>query len=253
MENAIYYTGDIHGDIERITGWMDEIRRQDIKEAVLFQLGDAGLNFYMDERDRRLKEKLQKKIDEWKLDGRNIQILFVRGNHEGRPSGSSSYREEILYGGRAYVEEAYKDLIFLKDGEVYRIGSGAEKKKFLVIGGGYSDDFFSRVLQGQEGAGYWFDEQLDDDEFDRIEDTAGKITDRIYVLSHMLPVRWAPERNSESDGKNGHGQAPRTEIRLQRIADLLGERVVKWIAGHYHVDEINDQFEIVYRDIRKLK
>ena len=79
------------------------------QKIILLQLGDAGLNFCMDERDQKLKKELQDKIDELKTEGIYIQILFVRGNHEARPGNMESgnldrYIEKEVYGGRAYIE-----------------------------------------------------------------------------------------------------------------------------------------------------
>ena len=130
------------------------------QKIILLQLGDAGLNFCMDERDQKLKKELQDKIDELKTEGIYIQILFVRGNHEARPGNMESgnldrYIEKEVYGGRAYIENnpkgpAFPDLIFLKDGEIYSIPDGEERKDFLAIGGGRSLDFFERFLKGME-------------------------------------------------------------------------------------------------------
>ena len=86
------------------------------------------------------KERLQRKINELKEEKIFVQILFVRGNHEARPSKLDTYKEKLFYDGSAYVEEKYPDLIFLKDGERYRV----EDKNFMIIGGGYSKDFFER-------------------------------------------------------------------------------------------------------------
>lgn len=231
------------------------------QKIILLQLGDAGLNFCMDERDQKLKKELQDKIDELKTEGIYIQILFVRGNHEARPGNLESgnldrYIEKEVYGGRAYIENnpkgpAFPDLIFLKDGEIYSIPDGEETKKFLVVGGARSSDFFGRFLKGMEGAGWWFDEELSDREFEQILATAGKIEEPVYVLSHMLPADWTPEREHDEDA--GEKQKSRTEQWLQRIADTLGDRVVRWLAGHYHIEIRAERYEIVYKEIRKLE
>lgn len=125
------------------------------------------------------KERLQQKINELKEEKIFVQILFVRGNHEARPSKLDTYKEKLFYDGLAYVEEKYPNLIFLKDGERYTI----EGKRFLVIGGGYSKDFFERVLRGY---GYWYDEELSDWEFQEIADTIAEKQEKLYILSHML-------------------------------------------------------------------
>lgn len=199
----------------------------------------------MDERDAKLKERVQRKINELKEEKIFVQLLFVRGNHEARPSKLDIYREKLVYSGQAYVEEQYPDLIFLKDGEHYTI----EGKKFLVIGGGYSKDFFERVLRGY---GYWYDEQLSDEEFQKIAEKAAEMTEDAYVLSHMLPIKWSPDENDQNDYETDK-QARRMEVWLQKIADILGEHLQRWYAGHYHMDVVGEQYEIVYNEIKKLE
>lgn len=110
-----------------------------------------------------------------------------------------TYKEKLFYDGLAYVEEKYPNLIFLKDGERYTI----EGKRFLVIGGGYSKDFFERVLRGY---GYWYDEELSDWEFQEIADTIAEKQEKLYILSHMLPIKWSPDgakRGRLRDGDAG--------------------------------------------------
>lgn len=217
---------------------------------MLIQLGDAGLNYYLDERDLKKKEELQQAIDRLKEKGVNAQVLFVRGNHESRLCHVEKYAEKITYGGWAYVEEAFPDLVFLKDGEQYIIG----ERRFFVVGGGYSKDFFERLLRGY---GYWYDEQLSDEEFQRITEKAGRIDEDIYVLSHMLPLRWSPEQwISEqwvSDEKRAFEQARRTEMWLEKIAELLGNHLKRWYAGHYHMDFSGEHYEMLYQDIKRLE
>lgn len=188
------------------------------------------------------KERLQRKINELKEEKIFVQMLFVRGNHEARPSKLDTYKEKLFYDGSAYVEEKYPNLIFLKDGERYTI----EGKRFLVIGGGYSKDFFERVLRGY---GYWYDEQLSDEEFQKIAEKTAKMTEDTYVLSHMLPIKWSPDENDYETDK----QAKRTEVWLQKIADIFGEHLFRWYAGHYHMTCAGERYEIVYNEIKKLE
>lgn len=50
----IYITGDTHGDFHRFN-------RLDINdEDVMIILGDVGINYYLDEYDKKLKERLSK-------------------------------------------------------------------------------------------------------------------------------------------------------------------------------------------------
>lgn len=237
----IYYTGDLHGDIRRVCNWMRNFDKCEQGEYYLIQLGDAGLNYYLDERDIEKKSALQDEINRLKGNGVRVQILFVRGNHECRPDKVQGYVQKKIYGGKVYVQEEYPDLIFLKDGEIFQL----DKKYFLVLGGGYSKDFFSRILRGE---GYWFDEQLDEAEFMQILNTKIPPDVSIYIVSHMLPVSVAPGRKAVFSREN------RTEYWLQTINEKFFSQIVKWLAGHYHFDrEMKDcKYEIVYNSIKEL-
>ena len=61
------------------------------------------------------KERLQRKINELKEEKIFVQILFVRGNHEARPSKLDTYKEKMFYDGLAYVEEKTVSVIRLKE------------------------------------------------------------------------------------------------------------------------------------------
>lgn len=82
-----------------------------------------------------------------------------------------------MFGGKAFIEEEYPNLIFTKDGEIYNI----DGKCVLVIGGAYSVDKEYRLLYGHE----WFkDEQLTKEEMNKILDKVkGKHFD--IVLTHI--------------------------------------------------------------------
>lgn len=237
----IYYTGDWHGDIRHVVNWMEGLGDSVQGDYYLIQLGDAGLNYYLDDRDSEKKSVLQDRIDQFKEKGIKMHILFVRGNHECRPDKIPDYMQRDIYDGQAYIEEKYPDLIFLKDGEIYHL----EGKNFLALGGGYSKDFFIRILRGE---GYWFDEQLEETEFMKILDKKIPLDMRIYIISHMLPSSVAPRR------KKLFSRETRTEYWLQTISKNLSERIIKWLSGHYHLNlELQEgQYEIIYEKIKPL-
>lgn len=238
----IYYTGDLHGAPGRVLSWMEDLKGTATGKVFLLQLGDAGLNYYLDSRDHEKKAMIQSKINELKERGILPQILFVRGNHECRPQRLPGYVQKKIHGGQAYVEEKYPDLLFLKDGAIYEV----EGKSFLALGGGYSKDFLGRLLRGE---GYWFDEQLEEDEFLKILKRISSLNRRVYILSHMLPVSVAPGRKEVFSRKN------RTEYWLQTIREILADRIIKWIAGHYHynLELPGGEFEIIFDRIKRLQ
>lgn len=98
---AFYITGDCHGEFDKVKAFCKY--HDTDKNDYMIVLGDAGVNYFLDKTDRKLKRQL------FKLP---IRFLMVHGNHEARPYEIPSYRE-------VYYEEEYQDLLFAKDGEIY--------------------------------------------------------------------------------------------------------------------------------------
>ena len=67
----IYITGDTHGDMNRIVRFCE--RMETSQEDIMIILGDVGLNYYGDSRDRRNKEKVA---------NLPITLFCIHGNHE---------------------------------------------------------------------------------------------------------------------------------------------------------------------------
>ena len=210
------YCADPHGNMNLVKRFIEKSECKG--EEYLAILGDSGINYYDDNRDQKLKIELQSLIDKIHKD---IFLLFIRGNHEIRPEDLSKYEENDMFGGKVYIEKEFPNLIFLKDGEIYTI----EGKKYLVLGGGYSRDCFSRILND---IGYWCNEELSLEEMYSIVEILNKrIKDDVIVLSHMLP-----ESVSPLSGREGGN----TQIFLQKILDNYKKNIVAWHAGHYHKD-----------------
>jgi 3-oxoacid CoA-transferase subunit A len=76
----IYFTGDIHGSGFEVVKFCE---RYDLTAAdTVVLLGDVGSNFYLDERDRKLKNALS---------SLKPTIFCIHGNHEIRPANIPSY------------------------------------------------------------------------------------------------------------------------------------------------------------------
>lgn len=165
----IYITGDTHRDFYRLCN----IEKN--KDNMLIILGDAGINYCLNEEDNNLKKYLNEM---------NIKLFCIQGNHEERAENISTYKEVDMFGGKVFVEEEYPNLIFAKNGELYNI----DGKKVLVIGGAYSVDKEYRLLYGHR----WFkDEQLTEEEQNSILDKyKGKHVD--IILSHTCPLKSEP-------------------------------------------------------------
>ena len=89
----IYLTGDTHGDFRRVAAFCDKEGTK--KDDVLVILGDAGLNYYGNPKDKRLKQQLSELP---------ITLFCIHGNHEKRPERIPTYTETGWHGGKVYIE-----------------------------------------------------------------------------------------------------------------------------------------------------
>ena len=217
-----FITGDTHREFYRL---------HDIeKNNMLITLGDAGINYYLDERDNKLKEQ---------LNSYNIKLFCVQGNHEERPENISTYKEIDMFGGKVFIEEEYPNLIFAKNGELYDI----DNKKVLVIGGAYSVDKNYRIIYGYP----WFkDEQLSKEEMNNILNKyKGQHID--IVLSHTCPLKYEPTEVfmkciDQSD----------VDKSMEKFLDRVEESIDydKWYCGHYHIEKKIDNKEFMFGRIK---
>lgn len=137
----VYLTGDTHGRFERIACFCRD--NHTTRGDVLIILGDAGVNYYLDHRDEKLKRY---------IDTMPVTLLCIHGNHEARPTAALGYEEAERFGARVMVQPEHPNLLFALDGEVYELAG----RSCIAIGGAYSIDKEYRLLRG---AAWWPDEQ----------------------------------------------------------------------------------------------
>jgi 3-oxoacid CoA-transferase subunit A len=218
----IYITGDTHRDFSRLNY---------IKENnTLIVLGDAGINYSLNEEDKKLKEH---------LNNLNIKLFCIQGNHEERPKNISTYKEIDMFGGKVFIEDDYPNLIFAKNGEIYTI----DNKKALIIGGAYSVDKEYRLMYGYN----WFkDEQLSNDEMNNIlNKVKGEHFD--IVLSHTCPYKYEP-REVFLQGIDQSKVNKTMEMFLDEVeANITYD---KWYCGHYHTEKHIDKIEFMFESIK---
>jgi len=89
---VIYITGDTHRDFNRLYG------KSFNKGDMVIILGDAGINYCLNEEDKKFKEHLS---------NLNIKLFCIHGNHEERPENISSYKEVDVFGGRVFIEDTF--------------------------------------------------------------------------------------------------------------------------------------------------
>lgn len=225
----IYITGDTHGNFGHIESFCKRMNTS--SDDILIILGDAGINFYGEEYDRR------KKIY---LNSFPITLFCIHGNHEQRPYTISSYKEKEWHEGIVYYEEEFPSILFAKDGEIFDL----DGKKSIVLGGAYSIDKYFRLLRGYP---WWSDEQpsMEIKQYaeQRLEEHNWKID---IVLSHTGPLKFEP-REMFLEGIDQSRVDKSTEIWLDYIENKLSYK--KWYFGHYHTEKKIDKVEIKFNDI----
>ena len=220
----IYITGDTHREFYRL----HNIEQN--KDNTLIILGDAGINYYLNEEDKKLKEY---------LNDYNIKLFYIQGNYEERPENISTYKEVDMFGGKVFIEENYQNLIFAKNGELYNI----DNKKVLVIGGAYSIDKDYRLTYGHQ----WFkDEQLSKEEMNNI---LNKYKDKHIdiILSHTCPLKYEPTEVFMK-GIDQSKVDKTMEIFLNKVEENVNYD--KWYCGHYHTEKQIDKIEFMYEIIK---
>ena len=229
----IYITGDLHSDFTRIVSFCRE--QGTAREDILIILGDAGINYYADERDRHLKQQLA---------ALPITMFSLHGNHERRPQTISAYQEKVWQGGKVYIEEEFPNLIFARDGEVYELGG----TRCIVIGGAYSVDKYFRLHYGW----HWFaDEQPGEEIKACVEDRLARLDYQIeVVLSHTCPLKYVPVEVF-IPGIDQSQVDKSTEEWLDVIEARLTYR--KWYCAHFHTEKKIDRLQFLYGSIEEFQ
>ena len=220
----IYYTGDIHGFPYGIVKLCKRFKLT--QEDTVILLGDVGANYYGDERDNELKEVFSRL---------KPTIFCIHGNHEIRPSNITSYKTKEWNGGTVWYEEAYPNILFAKDGDVFEI----EGIRQLVIGGAYSVDKFYRITRGY---GWWADEQPSKQIKEYVEQ---QIREKAFdiILSHTCPFKYEP-REMFIPGIDQSTVDCSTEHWLERIEEMVDYKA--WYCGHWHINKRIDKMHFLF-------
>lgn len=232
----IYITGDTHGRFDRVVSFVDRIGTS--KEDILIILGDAGINYYKDSRDKRLKKLLSTLP---------ITLFCIHGNHEERPFNIDSYKLVDFKGGKVWVEDEYPNILFAKDGEIFDFEVNGDIKKVIVIGGAYSVDKYYRQMMGYN----WFkDEQPNDEIKEYIEKQLEGIGNKVdIVLSHTCPLKYEPIEWFLSQVDQSTVDKT-TEKWLDKIEEKI--EYSKWYCGHYHGEKKIDKLEFMFNSFEDL-
>ena len=227
----IYYTGDIHGSTIEIMTFCERFKLT--KEDTIVILGDVGANYFGNERDVAFKVAFAKL---------EPTILCIHGNHEIRPQNIPTYQTKEWNGGIVWYEEAYPNILFAKDGEIFDI----EGTKHLVIGGAYSVDKAYRLARGY---GWWADEQPSD-EIKRYVERQIKEKDFDVILSHTCPFKYEPIETF-LPGIDQSTVDDSTERWLDTIEESTDYKA--WYCGHWHINKRIDKMHFLFHGIETNK
>lgn len=230
----IYVTGDTHGDFERISEFCEGYGTT-VEDDVMIILGDAGINYYLDERDEELKSSLA---------SLPVTLFCIHGNHEERPENITSYEEKSWHEGMVFYEEQYPNVLFAEDGEIYDF----EGMKAIAIGGAYSVDKYYRLANDLP----WFDsEQPDDYTMKFVESQLEKCNWKVdLVLSHTCPLKYVPEELFLPTIDQGNVDQS-TEQWLDNIEEKLDYE--QWYFGHFHGDQRMGRTVMMFNEIEELQ
>ena len=232
-------TGDTHGRVvERLSHIESEYNPT---ETALIILGDAGINFYLNNTDKK-----NKKI----INNTGYIIYCIRGNHEERPENIESMEQwyDVEIEGTVWREPQLQNIRYLMDGHAYLI----DKKPTLVIGGAYSVDKWYRLSHFEpdtKWTGWFKDEQLTIEEMNSISERfSGKHFD--FILSHTCPASWQPFDLFLS-GLDQSTVDKTMENWLEQFKDSVSWNV--WCFGHFHDDRlVRPGVEMYFNDIEDI-
>ena len=227
----IYITGDTHGDFSRFEKFCFENKVS--RDDIMIILGDVGLNYWEDLRDKKKKRDVEKF---------GMTFFGIHGNHEQRPFAIASYKTKEFHGGLVWYEEEYPDILFAKDGEIYNF----DGYECIVIGGAYSVDKDTKALHG-----LWFANEEPSKEIkEYVESQLAKRDYKIdVVLSHTCPLDYQPIEVFLS-GIDQSKVDSSTEEWLNEIEHELDYK--KWYCGHYHTSKRLYNVQMMFEEIEKF-
>lgn len=228
--NKIYILSDPHGSYTPFKNLRETIGDE---PATVIVTGDFGANYWLNKKDKKLKEKLGEF---------NFTYFIVRGNHEERPSicmqnHPNFWRIETFWNNQVYVEHDYPYIKYALDIPTkYEIPTAQGLLiQTLVLPGAYSADKFYRIENNMN----WFSQEQCTDEERKLGLKFAVSQDWDLILSHTCPVLYEPtdlflpmiDQNSVDKT---------TERWLGEIEHKMAYRL--WVWGHFHENRIYPKF-----------
>ena len=230
----IYITGDKHADFREVFYFC--YANETTLDDILIVLGDAGINYYANDKDKALKNSLKEHYP--------ITFFCIHGNHEERPENIKTYKTKKFYEGIVYYEEDYPNILFAKDGELYNFNN----HKVLVIGGAYSVDKYFRLSRGYN----WYEsEQPTEETKNKVKSVLKNLDNKVdIILSHTCPYKYLP-REMFLEGIDQSTVDNSTEYFLDEIEESTDYNL--WYSGHYHTDKKIDKIIFMFHKIEEFK
>ena len=212
-----FFCSDPHGDFKEIVTFAKEQKLG--QEDVVVVLGDACLNYYLDQRDARAKKDLSTACP--------CRWLIVRGNHDVRPETVEGYVPIPAFSGRVLVEPKYPNLLFAQnvghydfDGVHAVVLAGAamaEPEKHAAEGLVVPDD-----PQLTEREIWWAEDMLEDISYK---------TD--LMLTHTCPKSFILD-----EMKHPAYDQSTLDHTFEKWLDIVACQVdyKVWLFGHFHKD-----------------
>ena len=227
-------TGDTHGDFTRFRNL--SYKQKNDEDLGIVILGDAGLNYLLDERDNYLKNKLTKNY--------KCKFYCVHGNHEEIPERVTNmvFEFDENVNGSVWYQPKWPNIRYFTMWGEYVIGG----LRTAVLGGAYSVDKFWRL---QNGARWFETEQMTPVERQYAE-LCLKNKHFDLVFSHTCPISWEPSDLFLSAVDQSTVDKT-TELWLDKVKDTFNYNI--WLFGHYHTDRLErPHVEQFYYNIESL-
>lgn len=250
----IYVVGDLHGDLSKIKKLHDDKKLS--KSDTVILLGDTGLSSTYEMFATSLKKQLS---------AIPTNFLCVRGEFdalnyttyteserwhlhitEGKIH-DNSYKQKIWNCGKGDYEEAYPNILYANDGEIFVI----EDKAILTIGGA--------CMQNKQWRSDIFGIEFIPDKPQKVVKDKAKFNLEQYgwkvdyVVTHTCPYeyrptyRYIPDLNTAKCFKRHYDN----EKFLSKIRNKLVYEM--WLCGHFHLDRTVGNVRFLYDDIYEIK
>lgn len=240
-------TGDSHG-LKNLIDRIEDAKAGGYcpEETAFIVLGDLGANFYLNDTDRKWKEKLEET---------GFYVYAVRGNHEARPQSLPDM--EIIWDkevqGAVYVENSFRHIHYFTDYGDYIINGF----NCLVIGGAYSVDKYYRLAGRNENTkswtGWFKDEQLTELERTKCKNFLQTYQNHYdFVFTHTCPMSWVPTDLFMPIVDQSTVDNTMEEF-LEEIKNNYVNKDAVWLFGHYHADRLErPKVQQMYHTVEQL-